>query len=159
MPYNDRLFQLLRALDDGELRAIWTTALQCRATDEEFDTVPHETKVDLVSAKWRAVHGHALANLRRGRHALPWKRILVDVADKLKPGLGWTDYNMDHAISEPELEEVIVGYVDGRAFGALDSATMWIAELALSASYRKSVPATLLLLSAHELRRQLAASK
>lgn len=115
MPYNDRLFQLLGALDPSELSAIWKTALQRSGNDEEFDAVPHDLQVSLISAEWRAVHGHTLANLWRDSHELPWKRILIDVADKLKPGLGWTAYDMDDAISEEELEKMILRFIDQRA--------------------------------------------
>jgi uncharacterized protein YaaW (UPF0174 family) len=64
---------------------------------------------------WRAAHGHTLLNLNRGKHDLPWKRILIDVADKLKPGLGWTAVKLSDATTEFELEQVILGYLDERA--------------------------------------------
>jgi uncharacterized protein YaaW (UPF0174 family) len=115
MPYNDRLFQLLQDLDDPELRAIWVTALRREGSDEEFDAVSHELKVALISAEWRGVHGHSLRNLWRDSHDLPWKRILIDVADKLKPGIGWTAFDMDDPISEAELEQVILRFFDERA--------------------------------------------
>jgi uncharacterized protein YaaW (UPF0174 family) len=114
MPYNDRLFQLLRELDDAELRSIWVTALRREGDDEEFDAVPHELKVALISAEWRAVHGHSLPNLWRDSHGLPWKRILIDVADKLKPGWGWTAYGMDDPTSEEALEQMILRSFDQR---------------------------------------------
>jgi uncharacterized protein YaaW (UPF0174 family) len=114
MPYNDRLFQLLQALDASELGAIWKTALQRSGNDEEFDAVPHDLQVSLISAGWRSIHGHTLVNFWRGSHELPWKRILIDVADKLKPGLGWTAYGMDDAITEEELEQMILRFFDQR---------------------------------------------
>lgn len=114
MPYNDRLFQLLSALDTNELSAIWKTALQRSGEDEEFDAVPHDLQVSLISAEWRAVHGHTLLNLFRDSHELPWKRVLIDVADKLKPGFGWTAYDMDDPISEEELEQMILRFFDER---------------------------------------------
>jgi hypothetical protein len=211
MPYNDRLFQLLAALDDSELRNIWVSALRRDGADEEFDAVSHELKVALISAEWRAAHGHSLRNLWRESHELPWKRILIDVADKLKPGVGWTDFRMDDSKTEPELERIVMGYFDERVGeqlckeqaspktstpdlapttpdqGTLDrravrsvlaqlaaaslpgaplarvaallsppAAGAVLAQTALSTAYRKTVPATLLLLTAHEMRRQLA---
>lgn len=121
MPYNDRLFKLLGALDDSELRSIWETALKRKPTDEEFDAVSHEMRVVLISAEWRAVHGHSVRNIWRDSHELPWKRILIDVADKLKPGIGWTAFDMDDAISEAELEQVILRFFDERARNAWDA--------------------------------------
>jgi len=36
----------------------------------------------------------------RSDHELPWKRILIDVADNLNPGVGWTDFRMDDGRAE-----------------------------------------------------------
>lgn len=114
MPYNDRLFQLLGDLDATELQAIWEKAFRCKPSDEEFNKLSHELRVSLVSAHWRAAHGHSLPNLWRDSHALPWKRILIDVADKLKPGLGWTPVTLDDPITEPALEAMILGFFEER---------------------------------------------
>lgn len=114
MPYNDRLFQLLEGLDEPELQAIWERALKRSGTDEKFSAVSRSYKVALISAEWRAAHGHTLVNLLRDSHELPWKRILIDVADKLKPGWGWTAYGMDDPISEEELEQMILRFFDQR---------------------------------------------
>ncbi|WP_290891390.1 hypothetical protein [Arenimonas sp.] len=114
MPYNDRLFQLLQALDDAELESIWVSALRCKPDDQEFQVVSHEMKVALVSAEWRAVHGHTLRNLGRRDHQLPWKRILIDVADKLNPGWKWTPYKMDDSAQEEDIERKILEFFDAR---------------------------------------------
>lgn len=114
MPYNDRLFQLLTELELPELLTIWQGALKRKPEDEEFSSLSHELQVAAVSAEWRAVHGHSVLNLARTPHELPWKRILIDVADKLKPGRGWTDLRMDDSASEPEIEAQILGFFDER---------------------------------------------
>jgi uncharacterized protein YaaW (UPF0174 family) len=114
MPYQDRLFQLLEALDTSELNSIWEAALRRKTSDEEFGVVSKELQIALISAEWRTVHGHSVRNMWRGSHELPWKRILIDVADKLKPGFGWTPHRMDDSITEPALEQEILGYFDER---------------------------------------------
>jgi uncharacterized protein YaaW (UPF0174 family) len=121
MPYNDRLFVLLRDLDDGELESIWVKALRRDITDEEFNAVPRELRIDLISREWRAVHGHTLVNVARSNHELPWKRILIDVADKMKPGWGWSSYKMDDDASEEAIERVILEYFDERVKATWDA--------------------------------------
>lgn len=118
MPYNDRLFQLLSELDDTELTAIWVNALKRSPEDEEFADVPRDMKVVLISAEWRAAHGHSVRNLWRGTHDLSWKRILIDVADKLNDGWTWTPYRMDDDVPESEIEQRILQLFDERARAA-----------------------------------------
>ncbi|HOX69814.1 MAG TPA: hypothetical protein PKV56_18355 [Burkholderiaceae bacterium] len=115
MPYDDRLFALLRELDDQELRTIWVDALKCAPDRDDFAIGSRELKILNISKEWRAVHGHTLLNLRRGNHELPWRRILVDVADKLKPGWGWSDFRTDDERSDGEIEAAILRYFDERA--------------------------------------------
>lgn len=115
MPYDDRLFALLRELDDQELRTIWVDALKCAPDRDDFAIGSRELKILNISKEWRAVHGHTLLNLRRGNHELPWRRIIVDVADKLKPGWGWSDFRTDDERSDGEIEASILRYFDERA--------------------------------------------
>ena len=115
MPYDDRLFALLRELDDQELRTIWVDALKCAPDRDDFAIGSRELKILNISKEWRAVHGHTLLNLRRGNHELPWRRILVDVADKLKPGWGWSDFRTNDERSDEEIEAAILRYFDERA--------------------------------------------
>jgi uncharacterized protein YaaW (UPF0174 family) len=114
MPYNDRLFDLLGVLDETEIAALWTDAFRRPPSDESFDASPRARRIDLVSREWRAVHGHSLANLRRSDHELAWKRILVDVADKIAPGWGWTKYRVEDSHREEELEQAILRMYDER---------------------------------------------
>lgn len=115
MSYDDRLFVLLRELDDQELRTIWVDALKCAPDRDDFAVGSRELKILNISKEWRAVHGHTLLNLRRGNHELPWRRILVDVADKLKPGWGWSDFRTNDERSDEEIEAAILRYFDERA--------------------------------------------
>lgn len=115
MPYDDRLFALLRELDDQELRTIWVDALKCAPDRDDFAVGSRELKILNISKEWRAVHGHTLLNLRRGNHELPWRRILVDVADKLKPGWGWSDFRTNDERPDEEIEAAILRYFDERA--------------------------------------------
>lgn len=193
---------LLSELDENELANIWTQCLRMKPEDEFFAEGSQDHKVIVISKEWRAVHGHTLANRFRSDHELPWKRILIDVADKLKPGLGWTDFRMDDGRSEEEIERQILEFFDQimkerwekmsekerqekgstidesldhtdevisakASFAglppvplALPHVAEWIVMASvspMSTSYRKTIPATLYLLGAHELRRQLAA--
>lgn len=114
MPNSDRLISLLSALQDDELQAIWVQALRQKPNQSGFDKGSLEQRVEQISSTWRSAHGHTLRNRFRDPHALPWKRILIDVADKLKPGLGWTTYRMDDARTEAEIESDICLMYDTR---------------------------------------------
>ena len=117
MENSDRLFTLLSELDDNELQSIWSNALQCVPGKDTFDNATHLQRVDLISMEWRAIHGHTLRNRFRAAHALPWKRILIDVADKLRPGWGWTSYRMEDAHTEEAIEADIRRMFDERIQG------------------------------------------
>lgn len=114
MPYNDRLFELLRAIADTEIAALWADALRRNPADESFDASPRARQIELVSREWRAAHGHSVANLMRRDHDLPWKRILVDVADKILPGWSWTPFRVADAYSEADVERAILCIYDER---------------------------------------------
>lgn len=114
MPYDDRLFALLRGLDDEELRHIWVDCLKQCPEQKVFAQSSHEERVVWVSRVWRTEHGSFVRNVMRGEHEFPWKQILIDVADKLRPGLGWTPYKLNDAHSETELERVVLDLYDER---------------------------------------------
>ncbi len=114
MPFNDRLFSLLSELDESELRHLWCEALRCRPEQDDFSSGTREWRIACVSKEWRAIHGHTLLNLTRSPHEYPWKAILVDVADKLNPGLMWTSFKLDDTHEETEIEQAILTMVDAR---------------------------------------------
>lgn len=114
MYYGDRMKNLLAQLDDDELEAIWTSHLKLKVSEESFDRAEKQQRVVLVSREWRSAHGHTVMNvLRRGRE-LPWRRILIDVADKLKPGVGWTKYRMSGRCRDEVIERQILRFFDER---------------------------------------------
>lgn len=70
--------------------------------------------LDLISKEYRSAAGHSIMNLTRPDHALQYKTILIDVADKLKPGIFWTNFKMDDNYSEIDIEEKITEYANKR---------------------------------------------
>jgi uncharacterized protein YaaW (UPF0174 family) len=120
MPNNDRLLSLLAELNDQELEQIWVSALRCSLEKEAYSQGDRTHRIASISKEWRALHGHTLVNLTRSEHELPWKRILIDVADKLNPGFGWTQYRLDDAHSEADIEADILRMHDERARQAWD---------------------------------------
>jgi hypothetical protein len=114
VPADDRLRVLLAALEESELEGIWTLALRCKPDADGFVAASRDRRIDCISREWRAVHGHTVLNRMRAPHALPWKRILIDVADKLNPGWRWTSFSMSDAHSEEAIEQAILRMYDER---------------------------------------------
>lgn len=77
--------------------------------------IPVTSDIYTISKEYRSAAGHSLINIIREDHELPYKMILIDVADKLKPGLFWTDYSFDDDSTEEEIEEKIEQYLSKRA--------------------------------------------
>jgi uncharacterized protein YaaW (UPF0174 family) len=100
---NDLIFERLRMANKDELTGI------CMALKLQYVVSP-----ELISKKYRQAAGHSMMNFMRSSHALPYKRILIDVADKLKPGPFWTSFKMDDNFSEIDIEENIVEYANAR---------------------------------------------
>ncbi|MBP6739594.1 MAG: hypothetical protein KA146_06370 [Leptospiraceae bacterium] len=103
MPINDTIFKRLEVANEEERERI------CKI----FNLSP-SIKNETISAVYREAGGHSVLNLLRDVHDLPYTRILIDVADKVKPGLGWTSITMDDSISEEELEDKIWEYLQIR---------------------------------------------
>ena len=120
MPINDRLFDQLRAVDDDTIGQVWA-ALKMKPDEKSFDQANREQRIDMVSAEMRSVAGHSVWNMFRDRHGHDYGQMLVDVADKLKPGWGWTDYKAD---APPEvIERDILTFVDAHAKKAWEKAS------------------------------------
>jgi len=102
---NDLIFKRLKMANEAELMGI------CMALRIQYYP---SMLLDLISKKYRRAAGHSLMNPTRSAHALPYKRILIDVADKLKPGLLWTKYKMDDNFSEIDIEEKIIEFANIR---------------------------------------------
>ena len=73
MPKEDRLFDLLNQMTENELKYLMKEILS-------MDTYVSANK---ISAEIRAKAGNSFVNLIRDTHELEWKKILIDVADKL----------------------------------------------------------------------------
>lgn len=114
MPSEDRLFFLLKGLTDQELQNLWEQGLRCDPVHRAYSGSPRRVRIDLISREWRSAHGHSLFNLMRGPHELPWKRILIDVADQLHAGWGWTAHTMGDGTSEEVVEQHILALFDER---------------------------------------------
>jgi len=146
MPHNDRLITLLSALDDDELRPIWVDALRSDSDDHEYVAGTKQGRVRCISKEWRAVHGHTLRNRFRKDHELPWKRILIDVADKLHPWQYpfWTSFKMSDRHTEAEIEAVILRMHDDRirqAWGKLTPAKQEELAQTLNAEFNATAAA------------------
>ena len=176
MPRNDRLFQLLAGLDDPELASLWVDSLGRKPAQDEYDQQTRDERIASVSKAWRAEHGNALLNVVRGPHDLAWKQILVDVADRLSPGLRGSPYKVGDAHTEPALELAVLQLYDDRlgpiweqltpeqrakaSAGVLPKDTGVLTVLANGVSALvadRSLAATLRLLTLHEQRRLLQA--
>lgn len=99
---NDIIFKRLRMANKSELMGI------CESLKiKYFSGIP----IDFLSKEYRQAAGHSIMNVSRSFHSLEYKRILIDVADKLKPGLKWTNFKMDDEFSEIDIEEKILEFV------------------------------------------------
>jgi|JI10StandDraft_1071094.scaffolds.fasta_scaffold37295_3 uncharacterized protein YaaW (UPF0174 family) len=100
MPKNDTIFKrlaLATEIEKGKIRE----AFQLHKNAED----------NTISEVYRAAAGHTMISPFRDKHALPYKQILIDVADKLKPGLGWTDFKIDDRHTEENIEDQIEEYL------------------------------------------------
>ena len=100
MPLNDTIFKRLEQATKQERKDIYN-ALQLDFDDSN----------EVISEQYRAAAGHSLMNVFRGKHDLPYKQILIDVVDKLKPEKGWTDFTINDQYSEEHIENKILEYL------------------------------------------------
>ena len=103
---NDIIFERLKMAKQSELMSIVNSL--------NIEDVSSSIPLAYLSKKYRQAAGHSMINIARGDHSLPYKRILIDVADKLNPGFKWTPYKMDDGISEIEIEEKILEFTTTR---------------------------------------------
>jgi len=108
----DTVYKRLRLATPVELEEI------CKALK-----IPNTNNIEEISKKYRAAAGHSVVNLFRRTDiikrklptpVLPYKRILIDVADKLKSGFAWTEFKMNDGLSEEYVEEKILEYCNKR---------------------------------------------
>lgn len=101
MPLGDTIFKRLEKATDDELREM------CKIFDIPFNS-EKSYLIYRISKEYRAAAGHSFLNIFRDEHEFPYKQILIDVADKLKKGLSWTDYTIGDTSTEIEVEEYIL---------------------------------------------------
>ncbi len=82
---NDRLFDLLRALDADELEDVWVKYLRKRPNDDDFLRRSREQRVEPISRELRYLAAHSIADVmkRRKDHDYPWDEIVRQVNGKL----------------------------------------------------------------------------
>lgn len=104
MPVDDTIFQRLQLATDAELTEI------CEALQ-----LPFTKNVAKISHVYRKVAGHFVMNTFREKHELPYKKILIGVAEKLKTWVGWsTGYSLNDKTSEIAIEEAILQFINER---------------------------------------------
>lgn len=114
VPVGDRLFELLAELDDEELAQLWTDGLCLKPEKEGFDRLSRRARMQAISKAWRAEHGNAIRNVARGPHDLPWKKMLVDVADRIHPDLLGSPFRVADTSSEADLERAVLDLYNAR---------------------------------------------
>lgn len=77
---------------------------------KNFDT----QDINEIANEYRKAAGHSVVNIIR-KDQLPYKQILIDVADKLNEGLKWTSYKLQDSSTEFEIEEKIVQDIEHKA--------------------------------------------
>lgn len=116
MPPSDSLTTRLNILHQDDLKTILVSGLK---VDEK--TVYGKNKDDLIrifSKELRSAGSSTTAGFLRDEHEFPYKQILIDVVDKLNPGLtpmSWTKYKLEDAHTEEEIEEKIATLFEDKA--------------------------------------------
>lgn len=95
----DTVFMLLNEATPEEKAEI-CKALKIAVSSDAFQ----------ISKEYRSAAGHTIGNWFRGDHDLPYKEILVDVANKLKPKGDPNSYSLGDGRSEVDIEEKIIDY-------------------------------------------------
>lgn len=95
----DTIFSLLHQATDEERVEI------CRALKLKEDSDAYQ-----ISKEYRSSAGHTIGNWFRGEHDMPYKEILADIANKLKPKKDKSVYLLGDGRSEEDIENKIVDY-------------------------------------------------
>ena len=69
--------------------------------------------IEKIYKHYQEASGHSVVNLFR-KEEIPYKQILIDVADKLHDGMGWTHYTLEDSTNEEEIENKIMNDVENR---------------------------------------------
>jgi len=106
---NDLLIDRLDCLREEDLHAVLTGGL--RIPEKKLLGLEHPDLVTRCSLELRAAAGSSTRNLVRKAHQFPYKQMLIDVADKLQPGitpLSWTSFRLHDEHPEEEVEQRIM---------------------------------------------------
>ncbi len=72
--------------------------------------LPVGSDVYQISKEYRSAAGHTIGNWFRGDHDMPYKEILADIANKLKPKKDKSVYLLGDGRSEEDIENKILDY-------------------------------------------------
>lgn len=96
----DTIFLLLNEAEEEEKSEI------CKALKLSTDSDVFE-----ISKEYRSAAGHTVGNWFRGDHDLPYKAILADIANKLRPKKDKKiEYSLTDGRSEEDIESIIIRY-------------------------------------------------
>ena len=102
----DTIFSRLNSAKDFEIKSI------IEALKPDYVEINRETTIDFISKEYRSVSGNSAMNIFRDDHEFPYKQILIDVADKMKPGYSWTNHSLKDQTSEETIEDEILSYME-----------------------------------------------
>ena len=113
----DLLTQRLNSLADSDLKSLIVGGL--RVPESRVDGLSHAELVELCGCRLCFAAGSTTANfLRRTKNQrLPYKQVLIDVADRLAPGvtpLSWTKYRLGDGHTEESIEEYVLALFEER---------------------------------------------
>lgn len=114
--YSDLLIRRLQSLNSEDLSSILAGGL--RIPEKKLRGMRHANLVMLGSEKLRSAAGSSTVNLTRDPHEFPYKQLLIDVADKLTPGitpLSWTRFRLKDDHKEEEIEQVVLDLFEEQA--------------------------------------------
>lgn len=109
----DLLIRRLESLDDKDLMSLLVGGL--RLDQKKLEKLNHTDLAMRCSAELRTAAGSSTMNLARDSHEFPYKQLLIDIADKIAPGitpLSWTKYRLKDEYKEQEIEQVVLDYFD-----------------------------------------------
>lgn len=105
MSLNDKLFDRLHMAKRPDLVALLGDLKLDLDKYKKFDD---EWLIKIISRELRSAAGNSVVNTMRGPHDLPYKQILIDVADKLCPGrFSRTKFQLSDSASSEDVESYI----------------------------------------------------
>lgn len=105
MPYDDELGLVLDKLSRRDLRSLSVDYLRCNEKSVKGLSKPNLRK--FCSENLRSAGGHSFVNIFRGKHDLPYRDIVLDVAKFLKVSFSENDevYIVEHRILAKAISE------------------------------------------------------